>query len=468
MVDRRAVSSVVGVVLIVGLTLAAITAILGAGTIVLNDAQDDAHMSQMENAMSQMASKSSLVALDESPGHRFDLGAIGKGQVTVEPNAGSVKLYHEVNNSTTDILEERNFGAVIYRNGDEEIAFQGGGVWKKYETGSTMLSPPEYHYKGHTLTFPIVRVVGNQGFAGSSRGFVTKNSQPDLIHPNPDTDPPLTNPLEEGAVFVEIQSEYHHAWYRFFVARTEGEVIHDAPNKTVIADLRVPIGSKVPHAVAAQGQISPHGNEEVSDDWDEGGQYASPSELIDEQLADCEDGNCVDWSSGDNFSGGNTYFVDGDLEEDDLVFETNGEEIDVIINGSYYSQGDTITINGDGEVTFHITNGVDIGGNARVNENGEARQFKMLVHSDAEEEITLAGNPIFVGVIYAPNVDITLSGAETFRGAIVGDDVTLNGVSASDIDYDPTLEDLELALSLDTDIIRYLHITDNKIDIRFD
>src|SRR5665648_1088460 len=59
-------------------------------------------------------------------------------------------------------------GTLTYVLGGIVIAYEGGGVWMKYPKGDAiMLSPPEFHFNGETLTLPIIRLLGNEYTSGT-------------------------------------------------------------------------------------------------------------------------------------------------------------------------------------------------------------------------------------------------------------------------------------------------------------
>ena len=89
----RGVSSPIGVVLLLGITITAVTALLLTGGPVLSDTRADAEQSQTENAMAQFSSKASLVGLGESGDQRFSLGRISEGSVRIDERAGNVSVY---------------------------------------------------------------------------------------------------------------------------------------------------------------------------------------------------------------------------------------------------------------------------------------------------------------------------------------------------------------------------------------
>lgn len=218
--DRRGQSEVIGVVLLLSVTMIGITAVAASGAAVLGDSQTDSRVAQAENSMAQMSSKASLVALGGSKSQAFDLGDLDSSTVDVRNDAGTVTLTHD-DGETEKELYHGSYGAVVATVGDTEIAYQGGGVWRKDGDRSHMVSPPEYHYQSNTLTFPIIRVTGD----GRGSGVITgRFTPPPPNTSNPDVSQSYTNPLEDGTVTVEIRSEYYDAWYRLFNERTNGTV----------------------------------------------------------------------------------------------------------------------------------------------------------------------------------------------------------------------------------------------------
>lgn len=146
--DRRGQSEVIGVVLLLSVTMIGVTAVAASGATVLGDARIDSQVAQAGNSMSQMSSKAGLVALGQSERHAFDLGDLGDGTVEVRENAGTISVTHVPESGDPIPLypeqpdSEQPYGAVVATVGDTEIAYQGGGVWRKDDDRSVMVSPP--------------------------------------------------------------------------------------------------------------------------------------------------------------------------------------------------------------------------------------------------------------------------------------------------------------------------------------
>ncbi|WP_254823721.1 DUF7289 family protein [Haloglomus halophilum] len=252
----------IGFALIVGIALIGVVTVVALGATALTDIQTSSGTGAAEQAMTQFDSKTSQVALGDSNTQTVSVGQTA-GSYQVDPDAGYVQVVHQnfdgVNNGPGDpndhVIYETKLGTVSYERGDTAVAYQSGGVWKKTGDGqSRMVSPPEFHYRGSTLTFPIVRVNQDSNSVQSGGGAVdlrvSQSGEPVDIFPDrnsgyPDTDSDgdgfvdadnpgdddddgdggaYVNPSEDGTVVVYIESEYYKAWAEYFEDRTDGAI----------------------------------------------------------------------------------------------------------------------------------------------------------------------------------------------------------------------------------------------------
>lgn len=475
--DTRGQSELIGVVLVLSLTVIGATAIAATGASVLADSQSNSQVSQAENAMSQMSSKASLVALGESETQRFGLGGTGDGSVQVRPDQGRVRIYHESGDGVETILDERPLGAVVYRNGDDEVAYQGGGVWRRQGDYSRMVSPPEYHYNDETLTFPVVRVVDEEATStGSIAGTIGRNDDGNastLVYP--DADRSLTNPVADGTVYVEIRSEYHHGWYEFFDSRSDGTITHRPDEELVIVDLTVPIEEEVETVLATTGgTITMNSNPNSPDPGpnfaEEGVSYASTDGTIDGRIDTCKRNTdeCTELPVGteETLTGG-TYYSDGHVHSGEFDVDPNGGEVDIVVDGDFLV--DSLDTTGDGTVNVFVRNNFQV--KEDVNRGGEAKDVVVYVHSDGN--VDLNGGFHVTGVVYAPGSTVNLNGGGgsgvNVKGGIIGERISVNG-EPNDFEYDPSISEVELDVTGDADLnpIVYLHVTENEIEVRLD
>ncbi|QWC20432.1 hypothetical protein [Halorubrum sp. 2020YC2] len=226
---ERAQSEVLGTVLLLGLTVAVVGTTVALGGAALDDSQRTADLQRAEGAMTQMDSKASLVAHGGSPSQRVSFGS-SRGDLRVDEGAGKMRIEVETEDGT--YTNETTLGAIVYERGDEVVAYQGGGVWRANADSAWMVSPPEFHYRGDTLTLPLVTVAGEKRLTDSATiREGTERSAGLFASEN------LSNPLLGGNVTITVESEYAEAWGRFFESRTGANVTQLSPDR-VEAKLR--------------------------------------------------------------------------------------------------------------------------------------------------------------------------------------------------------------------------------------
>ena len=230
----RAQSEVIGVVLLLGLTITAVGITVGLGSTALADVQSSADIQRIEGTMTQLDSKASLVAHGGSTSQRVRLGPGRSADVRVDDDAGVMRIEVEAENAAGDLeTATRNvtLGTIVYERGDDRVAYQGGGVWRSNGDGSWMVSPPEFHYRGDTLTLPLVTINGTDGRLGDAAVVTDAPGHPEGLFPAGN----VSNPLLGGNVTVTVESEYAEAWGRFFETRTRANVTQVSPTEVRVA-----------------------------------------------------------------------------------------------------------------------------------------------------------------------------------------------------------------------------------------
>lgn len=235
--DDRGQSGVIGAVLLVAIVVIGTIGIVTFGGQALRDTEDQMQVRNAENAMTQMDAKFAEVALGESEAKTVQLPPDARGQeMTVEEGGWiRMRIYNRTSGALRSEVFNESLGKVVYERGDTTVAYQGGGVWRRQGNGSTMISPPEFHYRGQTLTLPVVSVSG-QGRSLSGRTTISKNG---TTRRYPNASAGYQNPLRNGQVNVTIHSEYYQAWGSFFETRTDGNPTYDHENETVVFELVV-------------------------------------------------------------------------------------------------------------------------------------------------------------------------------------------------------------------------------------
>ncbi|MFB9806522.1 hypothetical protein ACFFQF_15195 [Haladaptatus pallidirubidus] len=179
--STRAQTETLGVVLLLMITLAGTGLIVALGSSVLDDSKRAAELDSAEHAMTQLDSKASLVGIGETDIQRVNLGVGNDGQPLTRTQDGWMRVEVDPDDGAAVEVMNQTLGAVVYRNDQTTIAYQGGGVWRRTGEGSTMVSPPEFHYRETTLTLPLIIVGGDGGSPRVSKfrktGVPSRNSR---------------------------------------------------------------------------------------------------------------------------------------------------------------------------------------------------------------------------------------------------------------------------------------------------
>jgi hypothetical protein len=254
--SSRAQSETIGFVLVFALVIAGagITVAIGGSGIV--DTQSGAEFQRAENSMTLFDSRAAMVALGDSGAQTVSLGQ-DSGQVSVDEDTGWLRVTHRnytgEDSSHKEVIFNETLGSVVYEGDSGTLAYQGGGVWQTYGSGNArMVSPPEFHYRGATLTLPAIQVFGSGSASGTVDMNIRPRQQARLVYPNrtapstwsntvgapynetAETDfRNYTNPVRNGTVNVTVNSEYADGWESYFRQRTTGEVNRDGDTVTL-------------------------------------------------------------------------------------------------------------------------------------------------------------------------------------------------------------------------------------------
>jgi len=557
------------------------TIIVLAGGSAISTTQDQLDTASAENAMTQLDSQASLVALGQSSSQSINMGQ-SNSQYAVDGNAGWMNVSYQNRSLSNDItFVNATMGSVRYDgDGGSIIAYQGGGVWRSDREGNTvMVSPPELHYRGSTLTLPLVTVEGD-GTIDNTAIF----SHNDSVKHYPNES--LKNPLEDGKVTITIKSDYYRAWGRFLQQRTEGTVSYPSGRSNVVvfeltvpADYRpveggivktgsgtltinnnagldsynssrgsygtttcnggatastcpnvssskivaagdldiakngnvygdVEIGGSVAfshsgaelesgnisHGAGVSGTNWPAGWINDPNNWEE--QNASVqtpdavSGLVYDKVTTLDDSSNndngdtgVDIDSGDTLTGCSTdctINADSDTNSfylssltvpnnDKLVINTNGQTVDIAVDGPVDLNGDELTVNGNGRVNIYSEGDVTMDNGFKTQLPGD-NSSQLWIYTRHDNTVTMNNNVQYRGVIYAPGqdggsgADVEVKQNVNVFGGIVGNLAIQN--QNVWIHYDESLTNTKaVRADATTASVTYLHVSRNSINV---
>jgi len=515
---ERGQSTTLGVALLLGITILGTTAIVALGGAALTDTQGQSELARSEQAMTLFDSQAAQVALGDSSTQRVEFGG-GDGTYSVDPDAGQISVVQlncddggdtidydaatdslgsngtSVSNDTY-LLKPTDLGALTYETEDGTLAYQGGGVWRKGESGGVgMVSPPEFHYRGATLTFPIILTRGGGGASGSAAATVTAPTDPrqvfaDSKQPYPsrcwngtDTEY-LTNPVTDGTVVVRIESEYAQAWGEYFDTRTEGDITYPTGTDDVVLIELVSLGQIGDFSMPGDG-----GSVTVS--GASGGHATSDFSIrLRPDDTDSANFNNLQWSM---------YVEEGDQQLELSLVQGNGGSCDDVTAdlAVYYSEDDGDTYEGWRKENAFEAKCDDL------NDDGDDEIYMdidFVDDEDGDDNFTeIDTNDPSLTYQHLENSDLTvfnpdgLESSAQFSGHGDWESETYNSGDTESIDrlvnhYFAELPD-EFALTVDDKnsdtvneagssgrlitggtgrYVTYLHVTENEVDIEID
>lgn len=470
--NRRAVSPVIGLVLLIGIVAIGAMGIFLAGTTLAENTQSAAVDQQAERSMTQLAESGDQLATGAARSGEFSIRGADSARVYAAPDAGQINV--TVTNRSTGsriFTIEESLGAVIYESEDgSQIAYQAGGVWRKgTDDRSTLVRSPEFHYReapDPTITFPITLVRDRFSNSGNTDGRLAARES--RTH-YPDA-PNHHNPLRDGSVLITIDSEYCRGWENYFEQYTDGSAAEDCSAGTsgqLVIQFSVPfeidgLGS----GVLIGGGNGDHADFDGIDDDDEIGDASeapSATPMVESKLEDAKGSGRV-LPNDRTIDDAGLYYDDGNLSKGAVTFNTSDGDVE-IASDSYPVFDGNVSITGPNNVTVYTTrNIVDKGGgNEVVGDPDNSSQLRVFVHSDVAQIGHKGQNTDLHGLLYAPNSEVLL-----FRGSNSGSGAFVAGsydIGNTNFEVDPALADMTFYQELGDAPFYYLHISETVIEV---
>jgi len=210
--SESAVSEVIGFILIFSIVMLAISAIYAVGYPTIQSSKENAQFRNMEQSFMVLQSNINTVAFDQAPVRTLKT-SLGGGSLTVNSSKGHIKVE---DSSTGTTWYDDTIGAIEYEKNGRSIAYEGGGVWKKYPAGSAIkVSEPRISVQevdgNRTVSVSIMNVSGDlSSVGGGGTASVTVRSIPSTYSLN------ITSLSTGHTVNITVTSEYADAWERYF------------------------------------------------------------------------------------------------------------------------------------------------------------------------------------------------------------------------------------------------------------
>lgn len=497
--NNKGVSSVIGYVLIIGISMASIGVLLGSGSTALMDLQTQVEVEQaeIETSLISLAQKQ----VSSSDGTQYvDLNS----QFPLSTSETHISLITE---DGTEVYSENITTLKMELNPQESFYISSGGVFRTYESGySEVISRPTFSYEGNTISFSVLDFYSDTEFRQSA------NSNMYLTHKEHNKiDSQL---IENDTLTLEIDGEEYQGWGQHIEGETDSEVFYDHDNESVaitfgIDDSGVIIepqsgiygngqvisdqGNQITGDVTA-GSIS--GKDNITGETTEGNydEYESIDTTLNSiKTAVTENGEPITIENGDTIESGTYYHSDDlTLTSETTTFDAQNGNITLVVDGevSITNSATVDIINTTDDTTVEIIADrgykMNSGSPTVTVDSGETGHHKVYLPSDRQAEISQSAH--FEGIIYAPSItnssesnpntgntganscsdemDVCLGGSATVDGAIIGGNIYAG--QNSTVNYDESLQDYQMTNTIlleDRPDLHFVHISKSVVEI---
>ncbi|MBA1342559.1 MAG: hypothetical protein C5S52_03065 [ANME-2 cluster archaeon] len=208
----RAVSEVIGYVIIFGIVILSIGMIYAVGFPVLRSSTDATQFKSIEQGFLILQTDLFKVALDQAPVRTTKLGTAEGGSLRSDPDACNLTI--EITHGGTRDNHTIAMGNIEFNSRVGSVACENGAVVVKYQAGSVMLSNPRMFNSTDQgdILFSLVKI--NDSFSSRGGGIAQ------VTISNPRFNESIFNTpavYEKGDLRLKFDSVYSDAWERFII-----------------------------------------------------------------------------------------------------------------------------------------------------------------------------------------------------------------------------------------------------------
>ena len=214
--SESAVSEVIGFIMVFSIVMLAISAIYAVGYPTIQSSKENAQFQNMEQSFMVLQSNINTVAFGQAPGRTLET-SLGGGSIAVNSSKGFIIVKNGAEWYSGTI------GAIEYEKEGRRIAYEGGGVWKKYPAGAALkISEPRIFVHntsdGNRTVFVSIINISSENGISSVGGEGTASV---VVRSKPSTYPLNITYLSTGSgpgdtVNITVTSDYADAWERYF------------------------------------------------------------------------------------------------------------------------------------------------------------------------------------------------------------------------------------------------------------
>ncbi|CCQ36418.1 probable secreted glycoprotein [Natronomonas moolapensis 8.8.11] len=214
--DDRAVSDVVGYVLVFSLITLSIGAITVGGFSTLQDRQDAERINNAERAFDVFAGNVEDVYRDGAPSRATEMRLSGGTLRYGEPVTITV-----ADATSSDIKTTVQTTPLVYANGRTEIIYVAGAVIRSERDSAVMLREPPFKITADSTVVPIIAITAPSDQPTISRELA--HTRVESTRRNPTPNPDLS--ADGNRITITVESPWSDAWERYFDRQAEPEAV---------------------------------------------------------------------------------------------------------------------------------------------------------------------------------------------------------------------------------------------------
>ncbi|UTF54762.1 DUF7289 family protein [Natronosalvus rutilus] len=441
--DTRAVTPVLGLVLLIGIVAISSLTIMAVGTDLITATQNQAEDERAEQSFVELKQAMTSQAQSPETTHSISLG-VSEGGTVIRDDAGSIQIeYEDLDAAYADPIQ---FGAVEYRgHGGSVVALEAGAVFRGTGEDARMVSKPkiEYDDEENALNYHLMEAVGE------------KELRSDELQLNVTAVEGQNHIVENQIVVITIESRYWGGWEQYFTNEVgdRGVIAEPIPGsdkgKVTVNLGRIDRPTPFENAVHAREDPNLGGNANISGEVTVGDSL----DPIDDEITALVANATANYTHVGQLDGGTvtagTYYADEiDLSEELVVDLTDGDVV-LVVDGDIHIDHDFRVKNwGDNDVQLYTTGDLSLSSSQMcLDENtcrgthsdrqgndpgpGSIDAEHLQVYGTSDFQLEMAGHTYFEGIIYAPAGDHGSSNVGDWSGnAYLDGSVVLGAVDA--------------------------------------
>ncbi|ELY57531.1 DUF7289 family protein [Natronolimnohabitans innermongolicus] len=493
--SERGQSTLLGIVLLLGMVAAGSLGILLVAGDAINSAEQQSEQERIEQAFVSLSNSITSSTSSGDVSQSMELHAGERGAIAHHDSATYEIWTQNYNGTENNTIAEGSIGTIEYESEDgTKVAYEGGGVFRETGEQTQVLSAPplDYEHETSTLSFPVVTLTEEQTIRSGDVQIKQTN-----VEPEP------TNYIQNDHVFVEIESEYCRGWEEYFTTQagdtTLQESCFDGENEDGVVKVRLgydDLDNAFSAGVSLPSDDNLNDDNNVFTDVDTGTQYQPLDGTVTQLVSDFENGSAQHIQDVDEKTTGE-YYAD-EIDDMDVEFNLSDGDATLAVDGDIRVLDSEISVtdcgeDGNNQLRIYSTGNLAMGGDSIIQPDCDSGDVETIqIYGTSMMGIDFQGNPTFKGLIYAASdidrtdddfdgwpmdqdgsrdndYQVNFQGSNEFDGAIVANSIYVpnnmphgineSGLEDSNIELIP--EGYEPAPPL-----TYLNLAEHEIEIK--